>query len=200
MSRSPRAGGACPGRFEQVIANDASGDACFGLAVASWWLGDNRSASTTAARAYALFRRSADVERGRAVCGVAGDHLQGELRQLRGRQRLDRPRRAAARARSSPGRCTAGCGSRAPTGRPISTRREALTVRAVDVARAAGDVDLELVALSQLGLIRVGQGRDRRRVRADRRGDGRRAGRGAVEPRHGRLHVLRHAERLRAGE
>jgi DNA-binding CsgD family transcriptional regulator len=35
---------------------------------------------------------------------------------------------------------------------------EGLTVRAVDVARQAGDVDLELVALAQLGLIRVGQG------------------------------------------
>ncbi|MGH8967835.1 MAG: hypothetical protein ACRDXB_21280, partial [Actinomycetes bacterium] len=35
---------------------------------------------------------------------------------------------------------------------------EELTVRAVDLAREAGDTDLELVALSQLGLIRVGQG------------------------------------------
>ncbi|MGH2603939.1 MAG: LuxR C-terminal-related transcriptional regulator, partial [Dehalococcoidia bacterium] len=33
-----------------------------------------------------------------------------------------------------------------------------LTERAVEVALAAGDVDLELVALSQLGLIRVGKG------------------------------------------
>ena len=35
---------------------------------------------------------------------------------------------------------------------------ERLTVRAVELGRAAGDVDLELGALSQLGLIRVGQG------------------------------------------
>ncbi|MGH3928485.1 MAG: hypothetical protein ACRDTF_00740 [Pseudonocardiaceae bacterium] len=35
---------------------------------------------------------------------------------------------------------------------------EQLTMRAVDLARQAGDSDLELVALSQLGLIRVGQG------------------------------------------
>jgi tetratricopeptide (TPR) repeat protein len=35
---------------------------------------------------------------------------------------------------------------------------EELTVRAVDVARQAEDADLELVALAQLGLIRVGQG------------------------------------------
>ena len=37
-------------------------------------------------------------------------------------------------------------------------RAEGLSARAVDVARAAGDVDLELVALSQLGLVRVGKG------------------------------------------
>ncbi|MGH9156282.1 MAG: LuxR C-terminal-related transcriptional regulator [Acidimicrobiales bacterium] len=35
---------------------------------------------------------------------------------------------------------------------------EDLAVRAVEVARSAGDVDLELVALAQLGLIRVGKG------------------------------------------
>jgi DNA-binding NarL/FixJ family response regulator len=35
---------------------------------------------------------------------------------------------------------------------------EALTERAVDLARRGGDVDLELVALAQLGLIRVGRG------------------------------------------
>ena len=35
---------------------------------------------------------------------------------------------------------------------------EALTSRALELARTAGDVDLELGALSQLGLIRVGQG------------------------------------------
>lgn len=35
---------------------------------------------------------------------------------------------------------------------------EQLTRRALEVAREAGDVDLELVALAQLGLIRVGQG------------------------------------------
>ncbi len=55
--------------FEQVIANDASGDACFGLAVASWWLGDNRSSVDHCGQAYSLFRRSADVERA-AQCAV----------------------------------------------------------------------------------------------------------------------------------
>ena len=35
---------------------------------------------------------------------------------------------------------------------------EELTARALNVARAAGDVDLELVALAQLGHIRVGKG------------------------------------------
>ena len=36
---------------------------------------------------------------------------------------------------------------------------EALTVRAVELGRVGGDADLELGAMSQLGLIRVGQGR-----------------------------------------
>jgi hypothetical protein len=46
---------------------------------------------------------------------------------------------------------------------------EDLTTRAVDVARSANDIDLELVALSQPGLMRVGKGR-RYRLWADRRG------------------------------
>ena len=57
-----------------------------------------------------------------------------------------------------PGRCTAGCTSHAPTGCPISMPPRRLTIRAVELARAAGDADLELGAMSQLGLIRVGQG------------------------------------------
>ncbi|HWM85920.1 MAG TPA: LuxR C-terminal-related transcriptional regulator, partial [Kofleriaceae bacterium] len=41
---------------------------------------------------------------------------------------------------------------------PDLAAAEALTRRALDVARAAGDIDLELVALSQLGLTLVGKG------------------------------------------
>ncbi|HEY3484065.1 MAG TPA: response regulator transcription factor, partial [Ilumatobacteraceae bacterium] len=42
--------------------------------------------------------------------------------------------------------------------RDLDTAEE-LTNEALDIARRAGDVDLELTAISQLGLIRVGQGR-----------------------------------------
>ena len=41
---------------------------------------------------------------------------------------------------------------------PDLDEAEDLTQRALDLAHATGDVDLELVALSQLGLIRVGRG------------------------------------------
>jgi DNA-binding CsgD family transcriptional regulator len=41
---------------------------------------------------------------------------------------------------------------------PDLEEAESLTGRALELARAAGDVDLEMVALSQLGLIRVGKG------------------------------------------
>jgi hypothetical protein len=77
---------------------------------------------------------------------------------------------------------------------------EALTVRALELARAAGDADLELGAMSQLGVIRVGQGQvaggfalidEAMAAALCRRG---------VEPRDRRLHLLRHAQRLRVGE
>ncbi len=77
---------------------------------------------------------------------------------------------------------------------------EALTVRAIDAARSAGDVDLELVALSQLGLVRVAKGEtDAGFVLIDEAMAAVLAGE-RIEPRHGGVHVLRHAERVRDGE
>ena len=105
--------------FEQALAGGETAEACFGLAVALWWLGENQACVDRCSRAYALFRRSGDVGERSAVRGVAGDHLQGELRQLRGRQRLDRAGRAAAGAARAGAAARLGVGRpRLPDGRP----------------------------------------------------------------------------------
>ena len=136
-----------------------------------------------------------------AVRAVAGHHLQGELRQLRGRQRLDRPGRAAARAARAGGPLHGlGVGGPRPTGWPTSTRPRRSPSGRSSVARAAGDVDLELVALSQLGLIRVGQGDTAAGFALIDEAMAAALGGERVEPRHRRLHLLRHAQRLRAGQ
>ncbi|MGH3965105.1 MAG: LuxR C-terminal-related transcriptional regulator [Pseudonocardiaceae bacterium] len=143
--------------FEAALAREETAQACFGLAAALWWLGENQASVARCARAYSLFRRAGDV--GSAVqCAVwlsitykanfanfaaasgwigRAERLLEPLEpgSLHGWTRVARAYRMA----------------------DLDTAEE-LTVRAVDLAREAGDTDLELVALSQLGLIRVGQG------------------------------------------
>ena len=57
-----------------------------------------------------------------------------------------------------PDRCTRGSGWPAPTGGSISRAALDLTERALAIARAAGDVDLEFGCIAQIGLIKVGMG------------------------------------------
>ncbi|MGH3478526.1 MAG: LuxR C-terminal-related transcriptional regulator [Nocardioidaceae bacterium] len=143
--------------FEAALAREETAQACFGLAAALWWLGENQASVSRCTHAYSLFRRAGDV--GSAVqCAVwlsitykanfanfaaasgwigRAERLLEPLEpgSLHGWTRVARAYRMA----------------------DLDTAEE-LTVRAVDLAREAGDTDLELVALSQLGLIRVGQG------------------------------------------
>lgn len=47
--------------FEVALLEGETAEACFGLAVASWWLGENRASVTRCTRAYSLFRESGEL-------------------------------------------------------------------------------------------------------------------------------------------
>jgi hypothetical protein len=58
--------------FETALARGEAetGQACFGLAMALWWLGENHACVDRYSRAYALFRAAGDVE-GRGAVWLA---------------------------------------------------------------------------------------------------------------------------------
>ena len=103
--------------FEAALAGGEAetAGACFGLAMALWWLGENHACVDRCSRAYALFRASGDIE-GAARCAVwlaitykanfanfaAANGWVGRAERLL--EPLD------------PDRCTAGCRWPAPTG------------------------------------------------------------------------------------
>ena len=143
--------------FEAVCAGGDRAEACYGLAVAAWWLGDNRASVAHCTRAYALFRPTGDVA-GAVQCALwlgitykaNFDSTAAASGWIGRADRLLEP--------IEPGPLHAYAWLARAYRSPDLDGAEALTRRALDVARAAGDVDLELVALSQLGLIRVGKG------------------------------------------
>ncbi len=55
--------------FETALQDVESADACFGLAVALWWMGENYACVDRCSRTYTLLRRSGDVEHA-AHCAV----------------------------------------------------------------------------------------------------------------------------------
>jgi DNA-binding NarL/FixJ family response regulator len=145
--------------FEAALAegDGAGADAWLGLAAARWWSGENRGSVEAATRAYTGFRRAGDGA-GAVRCAVwlaitykanfgnfaaAGGWLRRADRLLDG-QAPGTPHGWVAIAR----------GYRMDD---LATAAE-LADQALGLARAAGDVDLELVALAQLGRIRVAAG------------------------------------------
>lgn len=143
--------------FESRLGEEDSPHALFGLAMVLWWLGENQPSVDRCTHAYAQFRRSGDVE-GAARCAlwlaVTYKANFGNIAAANGwiarAERLLEP--------LPPGPLHGwGWVARAYRMADLDAAED-LTVRAVAVSRSAKDVDLELVALSQLGLIRVGQG------------------------------------------
>ena len=145
--------------FEAVLAGGEAetAGACFGLAMALWWLGENRACVDRCSRAYALFRASGDIE-GAARCAVwlaitykanFGNFAAANGWVLRA-ERLLEP--------LDPGTLHGWLRLARAYRMTDLDEAEELTGRAVEIAQAARDVDLEVVAVSQLGLIRVGKG------------------------------------------
>ena len=143
--------------FEQVLENGETAEACFGLAVSLWWLGENYDCVNRCNRAYSLFRRSGAVASS-AQCAVwlAIIYKANFANIAAANGWIGRAERLLAGLEPGPlhGWVWVARAYRLPD----LDAAENLASRALDVARSAGDVDLELVALSQLGLVRVGKG------------------------------------------
>jgi DNA-binding CsgD family transcriptional regulator len=143
--------------FEASLAQMETAQARHGLAVALWWLGENDGSVAECTRAYALFRKAGDVENAVQCALWLGITYKANFAN-------------SAAANGWIGRADRLLDSVEPG--PLHgfawlvrayrmadlDGAERLTRQAMEVARTAGDIDLELGALSQLGLIRVGQG------------------------------------------
>jgi DNA-binding NarL/FixJ family response regulator len=143
--------------FEVALAEAETGEGCLGLAVALWWLGENRAGVDRCTRAYTLFRRGGDdLSAARAAIWLGITYKSDFANFAAANGWLGRAERLLEPLPSgvAHGWLWVGCAYRMAD---LDTA-EALTERALDVARTAGDGDLELVGLAQLGHIRVGKG------------------------------------------
>ncbi|HVM01416.1 MAG TPA: LuxR C-terminal-related transcriptional regulator [Acidimicrobiales bacterium] len=144
--------------FERRLATTGeSAPACFGLATALWWLGENHESVARAGRAYALFRQAGDAA-GAARCAVwlAIVYKSNFDNVAAANGWLARADRVLAPLVPGP---LHGWVDVARAYRMADLgRAEGLTAHALELATAAADADLELVALAQLGLIRVSGG------------------------------------------
>ena len=143
--------------FEAAVAAGDSAEARFGLASALWWLGASHGCVDECARAYRLFRQRGDVtEAARCAVWLAITYKSNFANFAAANGWLGRA-----------GRLLEPLPLGAPHGWLWVARAyrmtdldaaEELTARALDLAQSAGDPDLHLVALAQLGLIGVGKG------------------------------------------
>lgn len=143
--------------FEAALAGHETAEGCFGLAAALWWLGENRAGVERCTRAYTLFRRCGEDQAAARAAIWLGIIYKSDFANFAAANGwLGRAHRLL--ARSGPG---VGHGwlrvARAYRMADLDTAED-LTERAIDIARRAGDIDLELIALAQLGHIRVGKG------------------------------------------
>ncbi len=143
--------------FEVALAEAETGEGCLGLAVALWWLGENRAGVDRCTRAYTLFRRGGDdLSAARAAIWLGITYKSDFANFAAANGWLGRAERLLGPLPPGVVHGWLWVG-RAYRMADLDTAEE-LTGRAFDIARSAGDVDLELVGLAQLGLIRVGKG------------------------------------------
>jgi DNA-binding NarL/FixJ family response regulator len=143
--------------FEQALAAEESADAHLGLGFALWWLGATRESVTECAQAYALLRRAGTVDRA-VECALwlgitykadFANHAAGNGWVARAERMLEHLDPGPLHALSMV--------TRAYRMNDLGAA-EKLSERAIELARASGDPDVELAAMTQLGLIRVGKG------------------------------------------
>ena len=143
--------------YEAAIGESDSGAARFGLATALWWLGDNRASVEQCTAAYARFRAAGDVP-GAVECALwLGVIYKANFANYAAANGwIARAERLLEPIEPGPAHGWAQV-TRAYRMADLHAAEE-LTRQALDLARTKGDIDLELAASSQLGLIRVGQG------------------------------------------
>jgi ATP/maltotriose-dependent transcriptional regulator MalT len=128
-----------------------------GLAAALWWQGENQGSVDRATEAYARFRRAGDVFGAvRAAVWLAITYTANFANRPAASGWLGRADRLLADV--SPGPAHGWVAIARGYRMADLVEAAALTERALELGRAAGDVDLELVALAQLGHIRVAGG------------------------------------------
>ena len=134
-------------------AGEETAEACFGLAMALWWLGENQR------QRRAVQPRLLAVPSGRERWSAPCSARSGWRSPTRRTSRTSPPRTAGSvgpsgcSSRSRPGRCTAGRWVARAYRMTDLDAAEELTRAGDRARRAADDVDLELVARSQLGLV-----------------------------------------------
>jgi DNA-binding NarL/FixJ family response regulator len=143
--------------FEAALGEGETPAACFGLASALWWMGESNASVAHASRAYALFRQSGDVEHAVECAVWLCITYKANFANLAAANGWIG--RAARLVQSlEPGRLHGWVHLARAYRMEDLDAAEALTGRAIELARGVDDADLELSALSQLGVIRVGKG------------------------------------------
>ena len=143
--------------FEACLAEAESADARFGLAAALWWTGESQGSVDECTEAYALYRRAGQVEPAiQCAAWLAITYKSNFANVAAANGWLARADRLLEPL--EPGLLHSWVWIARAYRMPDLAEAEALTERALVLARQGRDVDLELTALAQLGLIRVGRG------------------------------------------
>jgi len=144
--------------FEASLQREETAEALLGLSDALWWLGDTYGAVRFAERSYAAFRRRPDF----ASAALAAVSLYFHYRVSLGNAAaahgwLARAARLVEEFELAPLEGWVLLLRAHDTGDPAAAERWAREAR--ELARRSGDADLELCALSQLGVSLVEMGR-----------------------------------------
>ena len=145
------------GIFESVLSSENSAEANLGLAAALWWLGDNRASVEACVRAYGQFARRGDTASAVRCAAWLGIVYKANFANFTAANgwltRAERLIKA-----TGPSMLHAWIWLARAYQNPDLPAARLLTEQALQLARSDGDIDTELVALSQLGRIKVGLG------------------------------------------
>ena len=147
--------------FEALLASEESGEALFGLGVALWWLGETERSLRQLERAYAVFRRRPDPEQALlAAFWLCLSYRMSLGNHAASRGWLGRAASLVEEFELGPMGgwvLVARAYVATDTGEPQAGAAYAREAR--QVAREAGDADLDLCAMSELGAALVELGR-----------------------------------------
>jgi DNA-binding CsgD family transcriptional regulator len=148
--------------FEESLQDRETPEALMGVAEASFWLGDSRSAIRALERAFRLFRERGEDEaaaRAAAMLAMTALNVRGDSAVASGWLRRARSLVQSSHPDSPVLTMVAGLeGAVAGGYEKDFARARQLSEEAIARARATGDIDMEMVATGQLGLVRVATG------------------------------------------